>query len=63
MPTIDRDGVAIYYEVHGDGPPLILTHGYSSTSQMWQGQIAALSRHHRLILWDSGAKIPAAQKS
>jgi hypothetical protein len=21
MPTIDRDGVKIYYEVHGNGPP------------------------------------------
>ena len=42
MPTIDRDGVKIYYEVHGSGPPLLLTHGYSSTSGMWQGQIAAL---------------------
>jgi pimeloyl-ACP methyl ester carboxylesterase len=52
MPTIDRDGVKIYYEVHGDGPPLILTHGYSSTSAMWTGQIEALSRHHKLVLWD-----------
>src|SRR5436190_1967754 len=52
MPTINRDGVQIYYEVHGSGPPLILTHGYSSTSGMWQGQIAALSRHHTLVLWD-----------
>jgi len=52
MPTIDRNGVKIYFEVHGDGPPLILTHGYSSTSAMWQGQVAALSKHHRLILWD-----------
>jgi pimeloyl-ACP methyl ester carboxylesterase len=52
MPKIDRDGVKLYYEVHGDGPPLILTHGYSSTSAMWQGQIAALSQHHKLILWD-----------
>jgi pimeloyl-ACP methyl ester carboxylesterase len=52
MPKIDRDGVKIYYEVHGDGPPLILTHGYSSTSAMWQGQVAALSRRHKLILWD-----------
>jgi pimeloyl-ACP methyl ester carboxylesterase len=40
MPKIDRDGVKIHYEVHGDGPPLILTHGYSSTSAMWQGQVA-----------------------
>lgn len=52
MPTINRDGVAIYYEVHGDGPPLLLTHGYSSTSAMWHGQIDALSRDHKLVLWD-----------
>jgi pimeloyl-ACP methyl ester carboxylesterase len=52
MPKIDRDGVKIYYEVHGDGPPLILTHGYSSTSAMWPGQVEALARHHQLILWD-----------
>jgi len=52
MATIDRDGVKLYYEVHGNGPPLILTHGYSSTSQMWQGQVEALSKHYRLILWD-----------
>src|SRR6202161_4652686 len=52
MPKINRDGVDIYYEVHGSGPPLLLTHGYSSTSQMWQGQIEALSKHHKLVLWD-----------
>src|SRR5437763_6392240 len=52
MPKINRDGVNIYYEVHGSGTPLLLTHGYSSTSAMWQGQIAALSKHHKLILWD-----------
>src|SRR5437899_4334705 len=52
MPKLNRDGVNIYYEVHGDGPPLILTHGYSSTSAMWQGQVATLSRHHKLVLWD-----------
>jgi pimeloyl-ACP methyl ester carboxylesterase len=52
MPKLDRDGVKIYYEVHGSGPPLILTHGYSSASTMWQGQIEALSKQHQLILWD-----------
>ena len=52
MPKINRDGVDIYYEVHGSGPPLLLTHGYSSTSAMWQGQIEALSKHHKLVLWD-----------
>jgi pimeloyl-ACP methyl ester carboxylesterase len=52
MPKINRDGVDIHYEVHGSGPPLLLTHGYSSTSAMWNGQIEALSRHHKLVLWD-----------
>ena len=52
MPKIDRDGIKIHYEVHGDGPPLLLTHGYSSTSAMWRGQIEALSKHYTLILWD-----------
>jgi len=52
MPKLERDGVNIHYEIHGSGPPLLLTHGYSSTSAMWQGQVAALSKHHTLILWD-----------
>ncbi len=52
MPRIDRNGVGIHYEVHGEGPPLLLTHGYSSTSAMWHGQIDALARDHKLVLWD-----------
>ena len=52
MPKLNRDGVNIHYEVHGSGPPVLLTHGYSSTAEMWQGQIAALSKHHKLVLWD-----------
>src|SRR4051794_24147796 len=46
MPMLDRNGVKIYYEVHGKGPPLLLTHGYSSTSAMWNGQVETLSKHH-----------------
>jgi len=52
MPKIDRNGVKIHYEVYGDGPALILTHGYSSTSAMWEGQIEALSKQYKLVLWD-----------
>ena len=52
MPTLVRNGVALYYGVHGAGPALLLTHGYSATSGMWDGQIAALSQHCQLIVWD-----------
>ena len=52
MPMLDRDGVGIYYEVHGEGPVILLSHGYSATSQMWQGQVEALSKDHKLVVWD-----------
>lgn len=53
MATLTRDGVRLYYEVHGDsGPVILLTHGYSATSQMWRGQLEPLSKAHRLVVWD-----------
>lgn len=52
MAHIDRDGVQIYYEVHGSGPAILLSHGYSATSAMWAGQIDALRKSHKLIIWD-----------
>lgn len=52
MPKLKRDGVELYYEVHGEGPVILLSHGYSATSQMWKGQIEALSKHHKLVTWD-----------
>lgn len=53
MAMLNRDGVNLYYEVHGDaGPVILLTHGFSATSQMWAGQVGTLSRSHQLVIWD-----------
>lgn len=52
MATINRGGVNIYFEDHGSGPAVLLSHGYSATSQMWTGQVAALSDRYRVITWD-----------
>ncbi len=53
MGILNRDGVNLYYEVHGEtGPVILLTHGYSATSQMWAGQVEPLSKEHRLVIWD-----------
>jgi pimeloyl-ACP methyl ester carboxylesterase len=49
---LTRDGVRLYYEDHGTGPAVLLTHGYGSSSQMWQGQIAAFRDRYRIIAWD-----------
>ncbi|HVC55413.1 MAG TPA: alpha/beta fold hydrolase [Stellaceae bacterium] len=52
MPVIDRDGVSIHYEAAGDGPALLLSHGYGATCRMWDGQIAAFADRYRVIVWD-----------
>jgi len=54
MAYLSRDqGVKLYYEVHGNGMPLILTHGYSATSAMWRGQTNAfVGKGYKLIIWD-----------
>lgn len=52
MPTINRDGVNIYYEDHGTGPAVLLSHGYSATTRMWAGQVEALKDRYRVITWD-----------
>src|SRR5262245_56588191 len=52
MATLDRDGVKIHYEVHGKGPTILLSHGYSSTSGMWDAQVAALRDRYQVVVWD-----------
>ncbi len=52
MPYIDRDGVRVYYEEHGGGPAVLLSHGYSATSRMWRGQAKALADEYHVLTWD-----------
>ncbi len=55
MAKLDRNGVKINYEVHGPaggGPTILLSHGYSSTCRMWDGQIAALKDRYQVVVWD-----------
>ena len=52
MPYLDRNGVVIYYEDHGRGPAILLCHGYSATSRMWAGEIAALAPRYRVVVSD-----------
>jgi pimeloyl-ACP methyl ester carboxylesterase len=52
VPFLDRNGVKIYYEEHGHGPAILLSHGYAATCRMWDGQVATLAPCHRVIVWD-----------
>ncbi|MBI2863080.1 MAG: alpha/beta fold hydrolase [Chloroflexi bacterium] len=52
MAYVDRDGVKIYFEVHGSGTPILLSHGYSATAHMWKGQVAYFRDSYEIIVWD-----------
>lgn len=52
MPYLTRDGVRLYYEDHGQGLPILLSHGYGASARMWDGQITAFQDRYRLIPWD-----------
>ncbi|MGO2520857.1 MAG: alpha/beta fold hydrolase [Microbacterium sp.] len=53
MPSFDSDGCAIYYEAHGDGPPLVLIHAISAGADMWRAQVERFSHSHRVIIFDA----------
>lgn len=53
MPVLHRDGVSINYTIEGDGPALLLTHGFCASAQMWRDNAPALvEAGWRVITWD-----------
>ena len=55
MPYADNGSVRIHYEVEGEGPPLVLQHGFSESVVDWYetGYVKALKPDYRLILIDA----------
>src|SRR5215510_9442346 len=55
MPYAINQGIRIHYRVEGEGPDLVLQHGFSWSMKGWSrhGYVAALRPHHRLILLDA----------
>ena len=54
MPYANNNGVKIYYEVEGEGPPLVLAHGGTQNLNLWRamGITQALREGFQLILFD-----------
>src|ERR1700722_1586482 len=53
MTVADVNGVRLYYEEHGHGFPVLLTHGYGSKAAAQRPQVPALSANHPLLTWDA----------
>ena len=50
---VSANGLHVYYDEYGQGEPLILLHGGTLSSQMWQAQIPTFSAHFRVLIPDS----------
>lgn len=52
--TVQANGQQLYYEVHGDGPPLVLVMGIGYDSSLWTlAQVPALSTQFQVVLVDN----------
>jgi 3-oxoadipate enol-lactonase len=53
MPYSQRNGLRIYYEVYGEGPPMVLIHASPFNHWLWMYQIARYSAFYRVIAIDA----------
>lgn len=53
MDEIEVAGQLIAYERRGEGPPLVLLHGWPMDGREWRRQIDDLSREFTVVAWDA----------
>lgn len=53
MHRADVDGLTIAYRRLGEGPPLVLLHGFTQDSRVWRPQLEGLSDAFDVIAWDA----------
>jgi len=57
MMTVERgraavNGTQLYYEAAGSGEPLIMAHGLSLDTRMWDAQFAVFAQRYRVVCYD-----------
>ena len=55
MPTVERSGCRLRYEIDGNrtGPPLLFSNSLGTTAELWNPQLEALSPSFRIIRYDT----------
>jgi len=48
----ELNGIKIAYEIHGEGYPLILLHGFAMYKEFWKWQVKELSKEFRVVTLD-----------
>ena len=47
------DGEKIHLQVSGEGPPIVMLHGWTASHQEWFPFLGALTSHHTVYRWDA----------
>jgi pimeloyl-ACP methyl ester carboxylesterase len=54
METVEVDGLSVAYQRVGEGPPLVLLHGYvGDGATTWRPQLEGLSDEFTVVAWDA----------
>lgn len=52
MAYVTTGGIRLYYESHGEGPPVVFVHGGNGNTLSWFNQMPLFTRKYRCILVD-----------
>jgi pimeloyl-ACP methyl ester carboxylesterase len=52
MPHAERPDAKLYFEVTGDGPPVVFAHGAGGNTLIWWQQVPWFARRRRVIAFD-----------
>jgi 3-oxoadipate enol-lactonase len=53
MPLTRLNGIELYYEVHGEGPALVLAHGGGGSHLSWWQNVPTLAKRYRCVTFDA----------
>ncbi len=53
MPFVNSSGARIFWQAHGEGPPVLLIMGLSFSSEMWFRILPDIARSYRAITFDN----------
>jgi 3-oxoadipate enol-lactonase len=53
MPYVKVNDIQMYYEIHGDGEPLVLIVGLGTDISEWEGIIRWLAQNYKVLAFDN----------
>jgi pimeloyl-ACP methyl ester carboxylesterase len=59
MPYASADGVNLYYEVTGEGYPLVWAHEFAGDYRSWEAQVRFFSRRYQVITYNARGYPPS----